>query len=653
MGEPSGVVLLGKGLLADAIARTFADREPVRGEAGAVTAGCRLVVIAHDGWDVPARHEVRQACREAATPWLPVRVELGHVVVGPVEAPDTPGCVDCADSRRGLARQHPDGYDAVWKRHGHNLRQRPSSLLTRLAADLVGVVVEADAIALLDDQPTVRTRSAMLYVDLASLRLSAHRFLPDPSCGTCGGLPVDDAAAARVDLRSRPKPDPDRYRIREVADEATALRHTYVDAVSGVVRSLRRDHHGSVVVAAAAIGLRDGAVEHGFGRTGSYEQSELIAVLEALERYGGMAPGGRRTAVRASYRALHDRAVDPRSLGVHFADSYRRPGFPFQPFDEDLAYRWVWGYSFARQEPVLVPESYVYYRTPHVEGDPLPAAYEVSNGCALGGCLEEAILHGILEVAERDAFLMTWYARMPVPRIDLDSARDRTIPTMAELMRTGAGYHTMLFDTTVEHGVPCVWAMAVDPTDDPDRPKAVCAAGSHLDAERAARNALGELGSILDHVVRTFPNERLRARAMANDPALVTQMADHSLLYGDRHTFDRLGFLAATPDTSFAEMSTGDSFRHADLRDDLLELAGRYIESGLDVVVVDQTTPEHVAGGLCCVKVIIPGTLPMTFGHQFRRIDGLPRLYEVPWLLGYRDRRLGPEDVNPHPHPFP
>jgi ribosomal protein S12 methylthiotransferase accessory factor len=53
------------------------------------------------------------------------------------------------------------------------------------------------------------------------------------------------------------------------------------------------------------------------------------------------------------------------------------------------------------------------------------------------------------------------------------------------------------------------------------------------------------------------------------------------------------------------------------------------------------------------VKVIVPGMLPMTFGHGNRRVYGLPRLFSVPKLLGYRDEPLRPQDVNPHPHPFP
>ena len=67
---------------------------------------------------------------------------------------------------------------------------------------------------------------------------------------------------------------------------------------------------------------------------------------------------------------------------------------------------WVWGYSFLQERPILVPELLAYYSLGYGEG----FVYETSNGCALGGSLEEAIFHAILEVVERDSFLLTWYA---------------------------------------------------------------------------------------------------------------------------------------------------------------------------------------------------------------------------------------------------
>jgi ribosomal protein S12 methylthiotransferase accessory factor len=69
--------------------------------------------------------------------------------------------------------------------------------------------------------------------------------------------------------------------------------------------------------------------------------------------------------------------------------------------------------------------------------------------------------------------------------------------------------------------------------------------------------------------------------------------------------------------------------------------------------VVDQTTPEMIRNGLHCVKVLIPGMLPMTFGHHLTRLTGLERVLRVPMELGYAKQPLTLEQLNPHPHPFP
>jgi len=73
----------------------------------------------------------------------------------------------------------------------------------------------------------------------------------------------------------------------------------------------------------------------------------------------------------------------------------------------------------------------------------------------------------------------------------------------------------------------------------------------------------------------------------------------------------------------------------------------------LDVIVVDLTAPEITRNGLHCVKVLIPGMLPMTFGHHFTRVAGLERVLRVPVELGYAKQPLRLEDLNPYPHPFP
>ncbi len=617
----------------------------------------RLLITATDGWDCRAHERAQTFSIAHRVPWLPVRTELGQTVIGPYHTPGLAGCVTCAELRRSLADDHFAARQAVRGRYVR-LADQPSPWLTALTARTVAAIT-ADEVMRSEWAFPGRTRCALLYVDLETLAVSTHRFLPDPLCPVCGGLPADTPDAAGIALRAQPKPAPSSYRVRQLGDaDLDRLRETYVDEETGLIRRAHTFASGSLAVGAAAMRTRSQArAELSWGRTLRHRTSEMVAILEALERYGGMTPGGRNSTVRASFAEVRDTAVDPRTLGLYPPERYARPGFPFQPFDADRVCRWVWGYSLARHRPILVPRSYAYYGA-HVTdpGDP-PLAFEISNGCALGGCLEEAILYGILEVVERDAFLITWYARLPAAQIDLSSARDRSLPMLAEAIEAEAGYRCLVFDTTMEHGIPSVWAMATCPPD-MGQPALACSAGAHLDPERAVSGALSELGPILTDLIGRYPDMVEHGRAMAGDPSLVVTMDDHSELYASQEAASRLEFLTASSRSrSFADIrsrySTADAFQNIDLTDDLTEMVRRLWRHGLEVIVVDQTTPEHRAGGFCCVKVIMPGSLPMTFGHHNRRIYGLPRLFDVPKLLGYRDEALPPQDVNPHPHPFP
>jgi ribosomal protein S12 methylthiotransferase accessory factor len=639
VGRPTAAALvLGEGMLARAVAEALG--EPVAGSP------VPALVLATDCWDTAAEPVVRGIAREQGLRWLSVRAELSRVVIGPMEVGGQVGCGHCAHLRRGRADEHATELDALRRRHAGPLGTRAPTLLTKLAADTVAALVADELERSAQDPHSARTHHGLLLVNLEDLRVSHHRFLPDPLCGVCGDLPEDTAEAARIALTCRSKLAPRTYRVRRIIDDVEELVDTYVDARTGLIRKIHQDTMGGLVLAGAMMPIRShpGAVEPGIGRTRSYRSSRMVAVLEAMERYGGVGPGGRRTVVSGSFAELSDHALDPRTLGVHPQQSYQDPDFYYRQFDVDQRCRWVWGYSFARQEPILVPETVAYYHVHSASGDARPFLFEISNGCALGSCLEEAILYGILETAERDAFLMTWYRRIPAPQVDLSTAVDRNIPLVAAMIAAETGYQARIFDTTMEQGIPSVWAMAVDPQHSrPDRPAMVCAAGSNLDPEQAVLNALSELGPILVDLIRRYPQEAERSRAMVQEPDLVLSMQDHSTLYGAAAAYDRVGFLGAEPvDLANMRTAVGDSFSRDDLTEDLREVLRRYSETGLDVIVIDQSTPEHRAAGLACVKTVIPGTVPMTFGYRNRRIDGLARL---------RSGLTGP--LNPHPHPFP
>src|SRR5262249_16463979 len=96
---------------------------------------------------------------------------------------------------------------------------------------------------------------------------------------------------------------------------------------------------------------------------------------------------------------------------------------------------WTPAWSLDSDESRLVPLAYCYAETPTDSGrvfcDHNP------NGTASGNCLEEAILHGFLELVERDAAAIWWYNELPQPAVALaafgDPFFDRLVAEYAAL----------------------------------------------------------------------------------------------------------------------------------------------------------------------------------------------------------------------------
>jgi ribosomal protein S12 methylthiotransferase accessory factor len=204
----------------------------------------------------------------------------------------------------------------------------------------------------------------------------------------------------------------------------------------------------------------------------------------------------------------------------------------------------------------------------------------------------------------------------------------------------------------MENRIPSIWALAKGGSE--HRVNLICAAGAHLDPIRAAKSALFELAGMIPIAEQRWRERSEEAKSMFEDSFLVEQMEDHSLLYSLPQAEERLQFLlddrrsAHTFDEAFPSMST-----HKDLTDDLKQVVQVFRSLQMDIIVVDQSSSETLCNGLRCVKVLIPGMLPMTFGHHLRRVTGLDRILEVPMKLGYVDRKLTLEELNPYPHPFP
>ena len=486
----------------------------------------------------------------------------------------------------------------------------------------------------------------VFIMNLRTLSTSSHFFLPDPTCPMCSSLPNDTAELAQISLQSSLKINGG-YRSRSMEELKTVLAKGFLDSRTGLMNGKMQDLRLPFADVLVNMPLFEGD-EGVAGRTNSYEISELTAILEGMERYCGIKPRGKRTVVHDRYHHLEQQALNPTSVGVHETDQYEKPHFPFKKFNPDAPMDWVWGYSFLQERPILVPELLAYYSLSCGEG----YVYETSNGCALGGSLEEAIFHAIMEVVERDSFLLTWYAKLPLPRLDLRSANDTELQLMVDRIQKVAGYDLYFYNSTMEHGIPSVWAIAKN-----KRSKGVnliCAAGANPDPIRAVKSTIFELAGMMFRDDEKLETNRQKYETMLQDPFAVRTMEDHGMLYGLQEAEERLNFILNDhgPLRTFAEEFKQPP-SHTDLKDDLQDILQRFRRLNLDVIVVDQSTPITKRNGLFCVKVLIPGMLPMTFGHHLTRVKGLERVLTVPMQLGFAEKPLTYEGLNPYPHPFP
>jgi ribosomal protein S12 methylthiotransferase accessory factor len=356
------------------------------------------------------------------------------------------------------------------------------------------------------------------------------------------------------------------------------------------------------------------------------EDAEALAIIEAIERYSGLHPP--RIDVLAPYRDLADSALLPTSLPLFSDAQYKIPGFAFQPFDPDREYAWAWAYNFTRERPVLVPCSAVWY------GHHDSLLVECSSGVAAHSSRGRALLGGILELIERDAFMLHWLNRISPPLVDLDalSANSKTLLSALEK----SGYEVNVADLTTDLEVPVSIAMAI--CEDGERPALLVGAGAGIELAEAAEHAVSEVysGSL-------SPTEFWTMSPPKTDAEIV-RLEDHHRAYENPSWVPRADFLWAS--RKRVGLEPRNTLRGEPLPAVIAALARR----GHDVLGVDITPSDVATTRIRIVRAIVPGLLPIAFGPGPRL--GGARLYEAPRRMGVSGG-LREEDLNRAPHCFP
>ncbi|MGR9050437.1 TOMM precursor leader peptide-binding protein [Halobacillus faecis] len=644
------ITAVGEGDLLDHVVKelkTHYEVTSIQGFEKTVPDTTDLLLVLEDGWNPATSIVGERIARESGVDWLRGFVAFGEGVIGPFIRHGGEGCSQCADLRRVMTAGDREDLWTIQQKLTEDTQARQDEWVSVSGILHMTSFIKNEVQRWVEGK-SVLTDQAVHLLNMRTLESSRHRFLPDSQCRNCSRIVEDSPRLAEVALKPSMKISEGSYRTRSMEELSTFLTKDYLEPRTGILNHKMIDFETPFADVIVNLPLMNGN-EGSAGRTNSYTASERTAILEGLERFCGMDPKRKRTRVYDCYSNLRS-ALNPLDVGVHSAEQYAKKDFPFTPYHPDKKMNWVWGYSLLQEKPILVPERLAYYSMGCGGG----YIFETSNGCAIGGSREEAIFHGMMEVLERDSFLLTWYAELPLPRIDPYSCGDQELLLMIERMKEIAGYDLYLYNATMEHGIPCILTVIKKRKADSGELNLICAAGAHLDPVKAVKSAVFESVGMIAPLNKEFRKNKEKFTQMHNDSFLVEKMDDHGMVYGLLEAEERLGFLLNQngPLQTFEEAFHYKSV-HSDLTEDVKDILKVFQRLNLDVIVVDQTAGELERNGLHCVKVLIPGMLPMTFGHHLRRLEGLNRVLEVPKKLGYTDRPLTPGELNPYPHPFP
>ncbi len=275
------------------------------------------------------------------------------------------------------------------------------------------------------------------------------------------------------------------------------------------------DRVGIPVFSAIRPSAAAGAISIYSGKGATETNARISAIMESFERCLAEQP---EVSINLPGIALNaERITDTyESLSESFPALYPGALLLPQPLSELTNLEWVMGYDLINDLEVFVPANAVFH--PYHPQTESTLFRSNTNGLASGNTIEEAILHGLLEVIERDALSIAEFTRNPGKEIILSDGSNYDLKKRIE----DAGIEVKLWLLDSDIDIPTVVA-ALDDKVLRDPALLVMGAGAHLSPEIAVTRALTEAAQSRvvqihgaredtdrERVVRTFGYEHMR-----------------------------------------------------------------------------------------------------------------------------------------------
>lgn len=603
-----------------------------------------LIVVLTDNYLDPRLDDLDRLLAEAPRPWLLAKASSRAVWLGPLMEHGRTGCFRCMAQRMTDNRQveryllGKSNGAPIQVPHSHAVAA-PSVLAGLLASEVATVIVTGSS-------PNLDSR--MVTFDLQGLATDEHTLVRRPQCERCGDPALISRRDPKITITSRSLASDVEggLRARPTGEVYQRLRH-HVSPIMGAVTWLvpfsevdnglsysYRAGHNFAMIRDRVDMLRRNLRGQSGGKGRTDLQARVSALAEAIERYSGLWRGDEPVR-HAPYAELgRDQAVHPNELTLFSDQQYERRltwnadplnrlhTVPFR-LPDDRAIDWSACWSLTRDQVRYVPAAYAWFGHPDLEREFY--CFSDSNGNAAGTTREDAILQGFLELVERDAVALWWYNRVRRPAFDLDALGDPYVDRLRAYY-ADLGRNLWMLDITADLGIPVMVAVSHrigHPVED-----VLVGFGAHFDPRIAAARALTEVNQFLPQVVTRDPAGE--TVYLDDDPATMAWLREVRI--------EDEPWLTPAASLPPSGPSAYDWPEFSDLADAVALSVDVTGKAGLEFIVLDQTQPDL---DLNVVKVFVPG-----LRHFWRRL-GSGRLYSVPARLGWQERELREDEMNP------
>ena len=243
------------------------------------------------------------------------------------------------------------------------------------------------------------------------------------------------------------------------------------------------DRIGLPIYTAIRPTAEDGAVSSYGGKGIAKDHARASAMMEGFERYSAERQGSDETKI-ATVEEISELGefINPESLNLP-------KDFKKQNLDS-MKLEWSTAKDIISDKEYFIPTNAIYH--PYIHGNDCESLFKSNtNGLASGNVLEEAILHGIFEVIERDAWSIFELTHKNYAQIDTASIESDIVNETIDKFES-EGIKIKLMDFTADINVPTIAASA-DDTVTRDAGLLTLGMGTHLDPEVAILRALTEV----------------------------------------------------------------------------------------------------------------------------------------------------------------